>query len=373
MFMLLTLSSLTSAFANISNDIGWKLYSSQIQEKNLTLSPASIHIALSLVFEGSTGLTRKKGFEFLGDNNLVSDLKHLKQVQIANSLWLNSDNKKLKEPSKIYLDKVQNEYLSVINRLSFIPAHTTAQTMNLWIEEKTNHLIKDMITPHDLEKKDMALINAIYFKGDWLNEFKPENTKADDFHADQKKVSAQFMAQRAQFNYAENDDVQMIELPYVGDEITMTILLPKKNSLRQWQQKFSTAYLSDLLKVAKYESTNLSLPKFKIEGKTIDLTLGLVRIGMPQVGDFSPLGFNPMSIDAVLHKVFVKVDEKGTEAAAATVVLMRAGSAMVKEKPKVFKADKPFLFVIREKKNGNWLFIGRVDEPEHENFEIKAK
>jgi len=236
--------------------------------------------------------------------------------------------------------------------------------INTWVEEQTNNKIKDlipqgMITP----LTRLVLTNAIYFKGTWAIQFDPTDTKKQDFRVNSEKtVQADMMSlTEEEFNYTETDDLQILELPYKGDELSMLILLPKENlnkieltleNLEQWRSSLREREL------------NIYIPKFKFETKYF-MSKDLKEMGMPTAfgegADFSGMtGDKKLFISQVIHQAFVEVNEEGTEAAAATALTM-VESAVTK--PTLFKADHPFIFIIQQKETGNILFIGRVNDP----------
>jgi serpin B len=219
----------------------------------------------------------------------------------------------------------------------------------------------------------LVLINAIYFKANWANPFDPKDTKNAPFWITKKKKVAVPMMNKKQFSaYMETKQLQILQLPYQGagkyndkNRLSMTILLPrKKNGLAKLEKMLTASKLDKLFKQLDWQKVQVSLPKFKINSK-FNLSRTLQRLGMTDAfnskADFSGIdGTKNLSLDSVIHQAFVEVNEKGTEAAAATAIFMTRGLA-----PKVpeFRADHPFIFLIRHNDSGNILFMGRVVNP----------
>jgi serpin B len=242
------------------------------------------------------------------------------------------------------------------------------QTINSFIEEQTNKKIKNLFPPGSLEPVTrLVLTNAIYFKGTWEWEFDKSNTREQDFKitpTNVVKVPMMYMRpDKARFNYADTGDLQILELPYKGEKISMLILLPTENldSIEPLTIDKLSEYKNQM------QETKLGaiyLPKFEFDTK-YTLNENLKALGMPIAFDAKNADFSGMTtveqlfISQVIHQAYVKVDEKGTEAAAATGVVM-VPTAMPRN---VFRADHPFIFIIQQKDTGNILFLGRVVDP----------
>ena len=234
----------------------------------------------------------------------------------------------------------------------------------------------------------LVLTNAIYFKGTWEWEFEKSETKERDFKITPEnviKVDMMYMKpDEARFNYMGTEDMQMLELPYKGDELSMLILLPLQTQIYDYETGEVTNYentLEDielnLEKLNEYKSqmheTKLAaiyLPKFEFDSKYF-MAGNLKDLGMPTAftgnADFSGMtGYKDLYISSVIHQAYIKVNEQGTEAAAATAVVMASSSAGPGMGPPVFNADHPFIFIIQEKDTGNILFMGRVNDPTQE-------
>jgi len=211
-----------------------------------------------------------------------------------------------------------------------------------------------------------VLTNAIYFKGDWLYEFDEEATSEEEFHVTPStSVEVDMMSLRDEtFNYAETDDFQILELLYTGEDVSMLILLPKEGHMGDVEAQLSAERLGEWVDMMEGTAVNVYLPRFTFETKYFMME-DLAEMGMPtaftDAADFSGMtGNRELFIDKVIHQAFIEVNEEGTEAAAATGVSMKLSAAMPEE---VFRADRPFIFLIRDMDTGLILFMGRVTDP----------
>ena len=372
-----------------NNQFAFDLYEElKSGEGNIFYSPYSISAALGMTYEGANGKTAeemKEVFHFpdnlkenfaatYNDINSGSDDYELKT---GNALWVQKDYPFLES----YMSLVERYYGGKAANVDFVnEPEKTRQTINSFIEQQTNDRIKDLIPPGVLNAMTRLVItNAIYFKGTWEWEFDKSDTYDGDFRVDQDtavRVPMMFMEpEKARFNYADLGELQILELPYKGGELSMLILLPKQGkSFETGEDYYYTPGDIELSKLEEYkdqmEETSLDaihLPKFEFETKYF-MRDALSAMGMPaafsMAADFSGMdGTQDLFVSEVIHQAFVKVDEKGTEAAAATAVVMDLKAAMP---TKVFKADHPFIFMIQQKDTGNILFMGRVVDPSKE-------
>ena len=214
----------------------------------------------------------------------------------------------------------------------------------------------------------LVLTNAIYFKGDWAVKFKEENTEPADFHVNEDKiVDVQMMYQKGDFGYSENDNMQLLQLPYKGQELSMLIILPESiAALSSVESRFGSDTIRSWLSQMREREVDVYLPKFKMTCGTLELNKILSEMGMKDAfsdaADFSGMtGGRDLFISNVMHKAFVEVNEEGTEAAAATGVGMKLLS--LPAPPPVFRADRPFIFMILDNNTQCILFIGRVVNP----------
>ena len=269
-----------------------------------------------------------------------------------------------------YISIAEKHYGAGLKEVDFI-YHTeeARSTINRWVEGKTEGKIVDLMGPGVLDPLTrLVLTNAIYFKGQWEKQFRPEQTAEAPFRLSTgKQVIVPFMHQVETFRYAETASAQVLELPYSGNELAMTILLPKPDSsLAELEAAIRTDGIRPILEALSPTKVDVSIPRFKFEA---ELSLGeyLQQLGMTDafsdnLADFSGISDTFLYITHVLHKAFIEVNEEGTEAAAATAVIMGTKSIRL-DLPKVFMADRPFVFLIRDVRTGSILFIGRMADP----------
>jgi serpin B len=288
------------------------------------------------------------------------------ELNVANALWGQKGYGFLED----FLELIRTSYGGRLNEVDFIRAtETTRKTINTWVEKKTNNKIKNLIPKGVLDSMTrLVLTNAIYFKGNWARQFKEDRTKDAPFTlADGQKIDVAMMNQTAEFDYLETESFQALELPYVDNELSMIILLPKEfDGVYELEKTFTMENLSQWLGKLHRREVIVSVPKFKLTSQ-FSLASVLKSMGMNDAfstnADFSGMsGKRDLFISAVIHKAYVDVNEQGTEAAAATAVTMRLTSVGPVQTP-VFQADHPFLFLIRGNQSNSILFIGRLMHP----------
>jgi serpin B len=368
-----------------NNKFAFDLYSQvRKDDGNLFFSPFSISTALAMTYAGAKGNTETQMAETLRFSlsqerlhpaflTLMQELqadseKKGFELSIANALW-GQEGYKFHEA---FIDITESYYEAGFKEADFIKnIEQTRQSINTWVEEKTKDKIKELIKPgilNDLTR--LVLTNAIYFKGKWMSQFIKERNSQQEFKLlSGKKVEIPMMNQTKEFGYFENDGLQVLEMPYEGDKLAMVILLPKEtNSINNLENSLSPENVKGWLSRLQKQEVIVFMPKFKMTSE-FELNKTLEILGMTDAfskkADFSGMTPDPVGlyISKVIHKAFVDVNEEGTEAAAATAVVMTFGG-MPKPKPKpVFRADRPFVFVIRDMKSGSILFMGRVMDP----------
>ena len=372
-----TLVKDNSAFAF---DLYQKLCTS---DGNIFFSPYSISTALAMTYAGARGNTEKQMARTL---RFSLDQKHLHpafaefesklnklqkcsevKLSIANSLWPQQDYKFLDE----YLHLIKQYYGISITPVDYKRAHEAARQMiNRWVEDNTQDKIKNLIQPGILDALTrLVLVNAIYFKGNWASQFKASQTKnASFFTSPEKSIQTPMMTQKQEFPYAELKSLKILELPYAGNELSMLVLLPKEiDGLEQLESALSVETLKQWKSHLNKREVLVFLPRFKMTSQfRLDKTLvsmGMVDAFCDRKANFEGMDGRPnwLYIAAVIHKAFVEVNEEGTEAAAATAVVMKE-LALPAPSP-LFRADHPFLFLICENQTGSILFIGRVSDP----------
>ena len=369
---------------------------------NLFLSPFSIRTALAMTYAGAGGATAaemKRVLHFtLGDDRLHPGMADAiarlnaggagrPQLVVANSLWGERSYDVL--PSFLRLN--EKIYGSGIERVDFKTASEAArQQINGWVAERTRQKIVDLIPPAGVDAStSLVLVNAVYFKGSWKQPFDPSATTAADWAGSRKQV--RMMKRMARYGYAEQrlsgtagpdtesdaGRVQILELPYAGDTLSMLVLLPPPGTaLADVVRDLTAAKLATAVAALQTQTVAVSLPRFSLTWGTTDLgshgtavlpDLGMKQAFIPGQADFSGIDGRTVGrhlhVGGVFHKAFVEVQEEGTEAAAATAGRMVGGSSATPSPPVSFRADRPFLFVIRERASGMILFAGRLESP----------
>lgn len=352
------------------------------QEGNLFLSPYSISTALAMTFAGARENTEKQMAQVLhftleqkrlhsafssSETQLKDYVEEGIKLDIANALWLQTGYNFLKD----FLELTEKHYDAGLNHVDFAKDSEAARRkINIWVEQKTNDKIQKLIKPGMITSiTRLVLTNAIYFKGEWTNQFEEELTQENPFYiTPEATVDVPMMNQEDRFKYFESDELQVIEVPYKGDDLSMVILLPiKKDGLTELEDSVNTDRLQEWMNALAWRQVTVFFPKFTM---TCEFKLGsvLADMDMPiaftEEADFSGMtGEKDLFISRVVHKAFVDVSEEGTEAAAATGVLMEHLSVVEPTPPTVFRADHPFIFMIRDNHSGSILFIGRVVDP----------
>jgi len=363
-----------------NNQFAFDLYSEfkKEEEGNIFFSPYSISTALAMTYEGARGETAEEMqsvFYFPEDDmdrmssfaklyNQINKKDKGYKLHTANALWAEQNYEFLDE----YFNVVEDYYGGKVTNLDFRgETEKSRVTINNWVEDQTNNKIKDII-PRGVITSDTRLVltNAIYFKGEWVKQFDKDNTRERDFRkSPDETVRVDMMSLRgkeAEFNYAETDELQILEMPYDDEELSMIIMLPKEDfaeiDLDVEKLKLFKGMLSE-------RRVDVYLPKFKFETKYF-MAKNLIEMGMPTAfsmnADFSGMnGKGNLYISSVIHQAFVDVNEEGTEAAAATAVVVTEMSA--EPSHPTFYADHPFVFMIQEKETGAILFMGKVVDP----------
>jgi serpin B len=354
------------------------------QSGNLFFSPESISTALAMAYAGARGDTASamaKTLHFTlppaqlhpAMGALLSDLNAVHagyQLSVANALWAQRGYTFLQD----FLDLMNNDYGAGLNQVDFKGSTEAARlTINQWVEQKTANKIKDLLQPGALRPTTrLVLTNAIYFKGDWQSQFDKAQTKDEDFHLSPAQTKkAPLMHREGGFNYFDGKTFQVLEIPYKSNELSMVVFLPNDlGGLSALEESMTASNTQQWLRqLSPVTKVIVTLPKFKT---TQEFELGgtLAAMGMPQAfqpsADFSGMtGKKDLFISAVIHKAYIDVNEEGTEAAAATAVTMRtmAAHAPNPTPPPVFRADHPFVFLIRDNRSNSILFMGRTADP----------
>jgi serpin B len=350
---------------------------------NIFCSPLSVHAALMMSSAGARGATASEMSEALrvppslsaeasqrADALLLDALQSPDerdfQLHIASGLWGQKDFTWL----PAFRDVLASDYHSDIYTVDFADAESASRQINDWVSQHTSGRITQLFAPGAIpQNAKLVLGNAVYFKGDWESPFEHESTRDGPFHlsAQADPVTTPMMRQHGMFPAMENDQFQAVQLPYRGDRVSMLILLPKTvDGLAALESGLSEKMLSDVLSKLELKQAELSIPKFKTTARlslqTALEAMGIHRAFAPLKADFSGMdGRTDLFIGAVQHQGWVSVDEKGTEAAAATGVIMRPTAVFMPQFR--FEADHPFFFLIRDNQTGVVLFAGRLCDP----------
>jgi len=370
-----------------NNDFALDLYQSlRGEEGNLFYSPYSVSMALAMTYGGARGDTESEMAKtlhyILPQNKLHNAFNALDQelnsrgkgaqgkdgkgfrLNIVNAIW----GQKGYQFLPAYLDLLAVNYGAGLRILDFMNATEESRTtINNWVSDQTEGRIKDLIPRGAIDQLTrLVLTNAIYFNAAWQHSFEKNSTSNDTFHLlTGNEVSVPMMRQTESFRYTAGNDFQAVELPYDGRELSMLIIVPDTGQFKTFESTLSTKRINEIIKQLSYGRVALTMPKFEFDFN-IGLKEKLKTMGMPLAfsgqADFSGMdGNNDLYITDVLHKAFVAVDESGTEAAAATVVIV--GATAMPAQPVEMTVDRPFIFMIRDVKTGSILFLGRVLNP----------
>ncbi len=347
--------------------------------ENLFFAPYSISTVFAMTYAGARGGTASElakvfGYKLPLDKlhaayaSLNSDLIAAEHVSLhtANALWACQECNLRTD----FLDLTKRWYRAGIQKLDFGDEPAARSRINRWVETQTRQKIKELIAKGVLDARTrLVLANAIYFKGQWASRFEKPNTQSRPFYvAGAKKIQTASMHQTASLRYAETQTEQLLELPYRGNQFALLVLLPKeRNGIGRLEKRLTPQYLDTMLRGLSQQQVQVVLPKFKIE-QSFSLIQPLVKLGVrkafdPGQADFSGMyaGDDRIHISDVLHKAYLDINEQGTEAAAATAVVMTYSAQVVE--PKVFRADHPFVFMIRHNPTDSILFMGRLLNP----------
>lgn len=394
-----------AAVVNGGNAFAFDLYRQlRVGPGNLFFSPSSISTALAMTSAGARGQTVREMAKTLHFTlepkrlhpayaSLLADLnarskKGGYQMSVANALWGQKGYGFLPE----FLQLTRANYGAGLMEVDFRRSPEAARlTINTWIERQTQSKIQELLKTGTIDTfTRLVLTNAIYFKGDWDSQFNKDATSAEPFQISASaKVNAPMMHQTHHFGYFDAGTFHALEMPYVGKDLSMVVLLPKKagdstelgpllspatgntwvaDGLAALEKSLSAANVAKWLRDMSWRDVIVTLPKFKTTG-AFSLAPTLAKMGMPsafnpKAADFSGMnGKRDLLLSEVVHKSYVDVNEEGTEAAAATGVVITRTSASQPPPPVVFRADHPFIFLIRDMRQGSILFLGRVLDP----------
>ncbi len=348
---------------------------------NFVFSPTSISLAFAMAQQGAGGETAAEMARVLHSDGKTGFAEWQKallalgkgpiQLDLANSLW----GQKSYPFAPSYFAALQHDFGAKAEAVDFPTSFDKVRlAVNAWVEKKTHDRIKDLLAPRTVSARTrLILANAIYFKGNWAHQFKKEATQDVAFYSPGDTHPVKMMATNADFRYGNYGDVSVLEMPYEKSDLAMDVVLPHAvNGLPDLEQKLDAATVDRWMKsLHSAEDVDVQIPRWKGD-KTVPLTdvmqdLGMKKAFSEEQADFSKMltpnagPDNRLYISYAIHKAFILVDEKGSEAAAATAIVLNRAAAVMQ--PTTFHADHPFLYMIRDTKSGAILFLGRVTDP----------
>lgn len=370
------------------NNFCFKLFNSLSlgKDENFFISPFSISTALTMAYAGSRAQTATQLKQLLNLNEqltndqifktngeyfrVLAEIRGQVELNVANKIFIANDFQLLEEFSKILADS----FKSSVQTLDYSRGLEAARAINSFVEKQTVNKIKNLVSPSDLDSlTKLVLVNAIYFKGNWKHQFEKCQTHKDEFYirnGSTKETEYMSLANKM-FQFSNNPEglkADVCQFLYEGDQVAMTVILPNEGVyIEEVEKQLSADLLRNVLEKPTIETKVLVyLPKFKLEFKT-ELADALIKLGAPDAFDSMKADFSGISdssdlfISKVIHQAVVEVNEEGTEAAAATSVIMQKRCMVMVEE---FRCNRPFIFLIHEKKSNGILFIGKFMKPE---------
>lgn len=359
---------------------------------NLVFSPLSVRVALAMAYAGARGETAEqmsRALRFAPSEasqhadlaGIIRDLTRATggghQLLVTSSLWIQKGAPLLTP----FLDTVAQYGDGGPNHVDFRgDAEAARRTINRWIDGATKQRIRELVAPGGVDADTrLVLVNAVHLKGAWELKFSREATRDEAFYLEGgRKVRTPLMYQQRTVRYVQARGYQAVELDYKGGDLAMLVLLPDdRNGLADLEKRLSEPMLQDCTAQMLSRAVDLFLPRFKLTWGAVELRDHLRELGMPLaltrgqadlsgIDGCAPPSEDSLFISGVVHEAFIDMNEEGTEAAAATAVLVPMCAAMAPSKPPpvpVFRADHPFLFAIRDRKSGVILFLGRLADP----------
>jgi len=356
---------------------------------NLFYSPYSISSALAMAYAGAhneTEVQMEETMNYHGQTDTHEAFNALNQYfEELNAITAESEW----EDFSLYINNalwgeqtynIQSEYLDTLGKYygagyfatDFIyNSENSRLQINDWVSEKTNEKIQDLLAPGTINGDTrVVLTNTIYFIASWVNEFDEMNTRDESFTLlDGSTVQVPTMMTNDQYLYDAGDGYQMIALPYNGYQVSMFVILPEEGSFEQFESLLTTDKFNEMSESLTSETVDLYMPKFHAESSfsvnDMLASLGMTDAFDPSLADFSGIsGSRDLSISNVIHKAVIDLDEEGTEAAAATAVIMELTSAMPVDEPIELRLDSPFIYAIVNPESGSILFMGRMLNPQ---------
>ncbi len=373
----------STALVGGNNEFALDLYARlRGTQGNLFFSPYSISTSLAMTYVGARGATADQMAKVLrfalppdrlhaAFSRLMRDLhgaekKRVTELHAANALWCQQGYPFVPSFQRI----ARASYSAGVETVDFRRAPENARhTINAWIERQTQDKIRDLLPEGLLDQNTVAVLtNAIYFKAAWRERFAEQATEAGDFAvaATGAARKVRLMRHHGSYDYLDAGSFQVLDLPYADDELSMVVFLPRRpDGLPEFERTLTAGQVTEWLSRLGPHDVDVTLPRFKITA-SVELKPSLIQLGMPlafsrERADFSGMAKDPrVFVSAVAHKAYVDVNEKGTEATAASGVVARAMSV---RRQAAFRADRPFFFVIRDNRTGSILFAGRLVDP----------
>ncbi|MDD3859180.1 MAG: serpin family protein [Bacteroidales bacterium] len=364
---------------NNNNEFAFELFAEicKTDTTNVFISPISISSALSMAYDGAKGKTAKEMRKVLRFTK-NQDLSHKEITELLN-YYCNVKqglfkivNAAVAQEKYHFLDSyfaLLKDYKAEIKSADFKDAvnrEEARKQINKWVMDNTNNKIEELLDQNSLDELTrLVLLNAIHFKADWTHEFPADKTRQMMFYGTYRQYIAYFMNIREKYNYFANEKLEIIEIPYKDSLASMFIILPSDSTnINDFCQTFNYEEFCLIEKQMKKAKVDLQMPKFKIEEK-YKLKEALMSMGMISAfttsANFNNMtGRSDLMIDDVIHQSFIEVDEKGTEAAAATAVVVRQKNG---EEVIYLNLNKPFVFLIKEHFKGSVLFLGKFNNP----------
>ena len=373
-----------------NNRFAWSLYDTlNAKGGNVFVSPASVSGAFGLLYPGAAGETATQMAGLFGYDAVPADMFPAAEKALSDAIVTDTDTAKLTIANAVWLREgselqaayraaVQDVMMAKVALVDFTRPAAAAGLINAWVEDHTNDRIKDLIPPSAIRPAltELILTNAVWFKADWKSPFKAESTGNGTFYAPGGEITAKLMNQTLKkARYLSRDGYAALDLDYSGDDYALTLILPEaQDGLGAVESAMTPEAFTTLLAnmdTAAEKRVHVVMPKVKIEAD-YNLNDAMMALGLGDLftsnADFSGLiegaGPGDLQISQVLHKTFLEIDEKGTEAAAATAIIMERTAIFIPdEEPVEFRADHPFLIALRHKPTGTVMFIGRVEAP----------
>ena len=384
-------TEISKQFKKGINNFSYKIFDELENEvekgENIFISPYSMAIAISMLDNGAEGESKKEieqmlGIKDLGDRNacvkyyMSLNKEDEAKLLTANSLWVSEKMMFSEDADKDFFNPVKQYYNAEKNQLDLASADAVNQ-INQWVSNSTNGMIDSILKAPVEEDVPMALLNTVYLKGEWKEKFEKKDTQKKKFYGYKTTEKEMMHQEDTEYKYIEKYGMKGIEIPYANDKIAMDVFLcnntcgtvseDERDAGKRFaalSQKEKSDLFAFLSKAEEEEIGVVELPKFELEYGVEDISEALKKVGMKAPfeegrNEFSKIA-SGIHVGKVLHKAKIDVNEEGTEASAATSIMMRCDSAVMEDDKKEFIADQPFVFAIRDVENDVILFMGSM-------------